>query len=52
VGLLAGAKVPLILRDLEAADKCFELVGSAYVNGVMYGEGMIGDEGFEIMKIR
>jgi hypothetical protein len=57
VGLVAGAKVPFVLREVKmvGADenkRCFELVGPAFVKGIMYGEGLNGDEGFELIRIR
>jgi hypothetical protein len=57
VGLVAGAKVPLVLREVKAvgADedgRCFKLVGPAFVKGIMYGEGVNGNDGFEMIRIR
>ena len=42
--LLIGSHVPFILRP---ADEKFELVGACYVHGVMYGEGLHEDLGFD-----
>ncbi|GFF74875.1 hypothetical protein CNMCM8694_001649 [Aspergillus lentulus] len=46
--LFAGAKFPYILRevkDVQGAEdkKVFQLVGPAYVHGIMYGEFLLGD---------
>ncbi|KAA8566126.1 hypothetical protein EYC84_008729 [Monilinia fructicola] len=38
VWLFAGAAVPFILRRCQ--DQCFELVGEAYLHGVMHGEAL------------
>jgi len=41
VALLAGGKVPLVIRDSgkrEGSEKFWELVGDAYVHGCMFGE--------------
>jgi hypothetical protein len=57
VALVAGAKVPFVLRGMEVvrADRdgrCSKLVGPAFVKGIMYGEGIWGDIGFETTRIR
>jgi hypothetical protein len=41
MGLVAGAKVPFVLREVKVVGpdedgRCFELVGPAFVNGIMY----------------
>jgi hypothetical protein len=38
--LVRGGRVPLVLRPRgDVADDAWELVGEAYVHGIMYGEG-------------
>jgi hypothetical protein len=39
VWVLSGGRLPFILRQIDANDESrYELVGEAYVHGVMYGE--------------
>lgn len=53
MALIAGPRVPFILRDLNASDKCFELVRPVFVNGIMYREGITADhQGLEMMLLR
>ncbi|KAF2126261.1 HET-domain-containing protein [Dothidotthia symphoricarpi CBS 119687] len=40
VWILAGADVPLILRPSGSSGEEFELVGEAYIHGIMQGEGV------------
>ena len=52
--LIAGAKVPFVLRELVADNssaRSFSLVGPAFVEGVMYGEGISGRLAFDIIRI-
>ena len=54
VVLVAGAKVPFVLREIgrgENGTRCFKLVGPAFVEGVMYGEGLTGNDVFETIRI-
>jgi hypothetical protein len=57
VTLIAGAKVPFVLREVSAvgADedaRCFQLIGPAFVTGIMYGKGMDGDDRFEMIRLK
>ncbi|KAI9641308.1 hypothetical protein NHQ30_010110 [Ciborinia camelliae] len=47
IWLLAGASVPFILRPSQ--DECYELVGEAYLHGVMHGEAL--EWGYELKSI-
>ncbi|KAK5695547.1 hypothetical protein LTR97_009057 [Elasticomyces elasticus] len=40
VVILYGSSVPVVLREKKARADTYLVVGSAYVNGVMYGEAM------------
>jgi hypothetical protein len=46
VWLARGGKVPLVLRPRD--DDAWELVGEAYVHGIMYGEGFRGGDCIDI----
>lgn len=57
LALVAGAKVPFVLREVEmvATEEgrpYFELVGPVFVKGIMYGEGVSNGEGFDFVRIR
>ncbi|KAK3069748.1 hypothetical protein LTR53_011665 [Teratosphaeriaceae sp. CCFEE 6253] len=45
VWVFAGARIPFIIRPKPHGRGCFELVGEAYVHGIMYGEAVQGREG-------
>jgi hypothetical protein len=50
--ILAGASVPHILRRSVAEATCYELVGDAYIHGVMHGEyGPVGSDQFGQYKL-
>jgi hypothetical protein len=54
VVLIAGAKVPFVLRRIGKGEKgiiYFKLVGPAFVEGVMYGEGLDRNNDFEVVRI-
>ena len=55
VVLIAGAKVPFVLREMKVGlgknQMCYRLVGPAFVKGIMYGEKIRGDYGFEMITI-
>ena len=39
--ILSGGRVPFVLRQADVNDESrYELVGEAYVHGVMYGEAV------------
>ncbi|KAH8893220.1 hypothetical protein GQ53DRAFT_106127 [Thozetella sp. PMI_491] len=43
VFVMSGGGVPMVLRESlenEEGEKCYKLVGEAYVRGIMYGEGI------------
>jgi hypothetical protein len=53
VTLVDGCRVPLVLRrDDGGEDGLYELVGPAYVQGFMYGEGMVESSVETEFKIR
>jgi hypothetical protein len=47
VCIFEGSHVPIILRPRE--DGCFQVVGEAYIYGMMYGEMLKDDSGFEMV---
>ncbi len=38
VCLLRGGDVPFVLRRLSSGNGCYQLIGEAYVHGIMQGE--------------
>ena len=57
LALVAGAKVPFVLREVERVateegGPCFELIGPVFAKGIMYGEGLNNGEGFDFVRIR
>ncbi|KAK1830999.1 heterokaryon incompatibility protein-domain-containing protein [Podospora conica] len=38
VAVLIGGKLPVVLRPMEGEEEGFQLVGTCYVHGIMYGE--------------
>jgi hypothetical protein len=41
VWILSGARVPFVLRQVDVnGESRYELVGEAYVHGMMYGEAV------------
>jgi hypothetical protein len=56
VSLAAGAKVPFILREVSMVEdnrneRCFKLIGPAYISGIMYGDGMDTANEFEMIRV-
>jgi len=49
VWILAGAKMPFVLRSLENGR--YRLLGQAYVHGVMHGEAVEGSDGSEFENL-
>lgn len=43
-----GGDVPFILREVEGGGGFYRLIGEAYVNGLMDGEGLRNVEGGEV----
>ena len=43
--VLDGAKIPIVLRPVPGDDleEKFQVIGGAYVHGLMDGEGLMGD---------
>jgi hypothetical protein len=52
IALLEGGRVPYILRPKTGVDEgCYELIGDAYVHGIMDGEGWSPDLLQEIVLV-
>lgn len=48
VAILAGSKVPCVLRPAESADLQFKVICQCYLDGFMYGEAGLGQDAMEI----
>lgn len=48
IAILAGSKVPCVLRPAETADLQFQIICQCYLDGFMYGEASLGLDSMEI----